>query len=99
MLNNLFIKNDITKTPITNPTPAGIKIDRLKLAKELTYSSYNPKVDNITALSTPGTIDDPATATPNNTDCNKLGFVITGNKSLLTENKAIPTSAEINITM
>ena len=27
-----------------------------------------PKDDKITALSTPGTIEDPATATPNNTD-------------------------------
>ena len=63
--------NDIPNTPMPNPTPAGISIAKSKFATELTYNSYSPSVDKITALSTPGTIDEPATAIPRNTDCNK----------------------------
>ena len=57
---------------IQGPTAAGNKTDKLKSAIEPTYNSYNPNDDNITALSTPGTIEEPATATPNNTDWNKF---------------------------
>jgi len=99
LLINLLIINEITNTPITSPTPAGIRIERLKLAKELTYNSYRPKVDKITALSTPGTIDDPATAIPNITDWNKLGSVTGGNKLLLKENTLKPKIAAITITI
>ncbi len=66
----------LKKAPISKPNPAGINTLKFKFASELTYSSYKPNVDNITALSTPGTIDEAATATPNNTDCKKLGFFI-----------------------
>ena len=96
---SLFIINEITNDPITSPKPAGIKIDKLKSASELTYSSYNPNDDNITALSTPGTIEDPATATPNITDWNKLGFVTGGNKFLLKKNTLNPKIAAIMIYM
>ena len=75
--------NDIISAPKINPIPAGNKTDKLKSAKELTYNSYNPNEDNITALSTPGTIEEPATATPNSIDWKKFGLVIVGNKSLL----------------
>ena len=64
----MFIINEIISAPNTNPKPAGIKTDRLKSAIEPTYNSYNPKEDSITALSTPGTIEEPATATPKITD-------------------------------
>ena len=77
------MQKDITKAPTASPIPAGIKTEKFKLAIELTYNSYRPRDDNITALSTPGTIDDPATATPNKIDWNKFGSVIVGNKSLL----------------
>ena len=85
--------------PITNPNPAGIRIGKWKLANEPTYNSYSPKDDSITALSTPGTIDEPATATPNNTDWNKFGSVITGNKFLFKKNTLNPIIAEIAITI
>ena len=94
----MFIKNDIINTPITKPTPAGIKTDKLKFAIDSTYSSYNPKEDNITALSTPGIIEEPATAIPNNIDWNIFGFVISGNNPLLKKNKLNPIHADINIT-
>ncbi len=84
---------DIPKTPIPKPTPAGIKIEKSKLATELTYSSYNPNVDKITALSTPGTIDEPATATPKNTDCNRFGSVTCGNALPFTVNSKVPNKA------
>ena len=89
--------NDITNAPPTSPNPAGIKTAKLKLARELTYSSYKPRADNITALSTPGTIEEPATATPKNTDCMIFGSVTTGNRFLLKENKANPAKAANNI--
>ena len=85
--------NEITSAPSTSPTPAGIKIAKLNSAKEFTYNSYNPNEDKITALSTPGTIDDPATAIPNSTDWNKFGSVIVGNKFLLKKNTANPATA------
>ena len=77
----MFIIKDINNAPNPSPTAAGNKTDKLKSAIEPTYNSYNPNDDNITALSTPGTIEEPATATPNNTDWNKIESVITGNKS------------------
>ena len=80
---------------MTNPNPAGINIDKLKSASDPTYGSYSPNDESITALSTPGTIEDPATATPNNTDWNKFGFVIVGNKFLLKKNKLNPKIAAI----
>ena len=88
---------EITSTPTTNPIPAGIKTEKFKLAIELTYSSYSPRDDKITALSTPGTIDDPATATPKNTDCTKFGSVIVGNKFPLKKNKLNPAIAATKI--
>lgn len=58
----------MTNTPIAKPKPAGINILNSKFAIELTYNSYNPSEDKITALSTPGIIEEPATATPKSTD-------------------------------
>ena len=94
----MFIINEITITPIINPKPAGIRIERSKLAKELTYNSYNPRVDKITALSTPGTIDDPATVIPSIIDWNKFGLVIGRNRLLLKENILKPRIVVIIIT-
>ena len=79
----MFTIKDITKTPRPKPTPAGINIAKLSSATDSTYSSYKPKDDKIAALSTPGTIEEPATATPKITDWNKLGSVTTGNKFAL----------------
>ena len=89
---------DINKAPIPSPNPAGIKTDKSKVASDFTYNSYNPNEDNITALSTPGTIEEPATATPKRTDWNKFGFVICGNKFLLKLNKQSPNIADVIIT-
>ena len=66
--NGAFMIKEILNAPIISPNPAGINTPKSKLARELTYTSYNPNEDNITALSIPGTIEEPATAIPNNTD-------------------------------
>lgn len=54
----------MTNAPITSPIPAGISIVKLISAIADKYTSYNPKADKIAALSTPGIIVEPATATP-----------------------------------
>ena len=93
----MFIINEIIRAPITRPNPAGINTPKLKLANELTYNSYNPNEDKITALSTPGIIEDPATATPSIIDCIKFGFSICGNAPLFSENNSNPAIADIPI--